>query len=225
MIADQLGAKLQGADISGSDSKRPLGRIDCLELLAFGDGDIEDLPLPYFCVSSNLTDGLLEVHDSGPLWSALRASCALPGVFPPVLNRGRVLVDGGVIDNMPVADMRKRLAGEIIAVDVGGNYRLETTLEETELPPWWRLLPEFFGVRKRPGLGQILLRAGMVNSAATAQRRRKLTRFLLKPELPGIDLLEWQEFDRAIELGYLYTVRRIEESRDALLAAPALIKP
>lgn len=191
---------------------------------SFGDGDMEDLPLPFFCVSSNLTDGLLEVHESGPLWSALRASSAIPGVLPPVFSRGRVLVDGGVIDNMPVAEMRKRLAGEIIAVDVGGNYRLETTLEETELPPWWRLLPEFFGIRKRPGLGQILLRAGMVNSAATAQRRRKLTRLLLKPELPGIDLMEWREFDRAIELGYQYTLRKIEESRGALMAEPALIK-
>lgn len=198
-------------------------KVSALLREAFGDSDVEDLPLPFFCVSSNLTDGLLEVHETGRLWHSLRASCAIPGVLPPVLSRGRVLVDGGVIDNLPVAEMRKRLAGEIIAVDAGGNYRLETALEETELPAWWRLLPEFFGVRKRPGLGQVLLRSGMVNSAATAQRRRKLTRLQLKPELPGIELLEWQEFDRAIELGYEYTRRQLEESREALMAAPALI--
>ena len=183
---------------------------------AYGERDIEDLALPFFCVSSDLTAGVLAAHERGPLWRGLRASCAIPGVLPPVLENGRVLVDGGVIDNLPVAEMRRRLAGDIIAVDVGGNYRLETTLDETELPPWWRLLPEF--VRKRrPSIAQILLRAGMVNSAATVQRRRKQTRLLLKPELPGIDLLEWREFDRAIELGYRYAMKKLREE-EAFLA-------
>ena len=148
---------------------------------AFGETrDIEDLPLPFFCVSSNLTGGALEVHEHGLLWRWLRASCAIPGVLPPVFAGGRVLVDGGVIDNLPVAELRKRLNGEIIAVDVGGNYRLETAMEESELPAWWQLLPELFGLRKRPKLLQILLRAGMVNSDATVQRRRRQTRLLLK---------------------------------------------
>jgi NTE family protein len=191
---------------------------------AFGEKrDIEDLPLPFFCVSSNLTAGALEVHEHGPLWRWLRASCAIPGVLPPVFADGRVLVDGGVIDNLPVAELRKRLGGEIIAVDVGGNYRLETTMEESELPPWWQLLPELFGLRKRPRLVQILLRAGMVNSDATAQRRRRQTRLLLKPALDGIDLLEWQAFQRAIDLGYQYTLRQVGGPRDALTAEAPLV--
>jgi predicted acylesterase/phospholipase RssA/CRP-like cAMP-binding protein len=185
--------------------------------------DIEDLPLPFFCVSSNLTEGALEVHERGPLWRWLRASCAIPGVLPPVFANGRVLVDGGVIDNLPVAELRKRLDGEIVAVDVGGNYRLETAMEESELPAWWRLVPEFFGTRKRPSLGQILLRAGMVNSDATVQRRRRQTRLLLKPALEGIDLLEWQAFQRAIDLGYQYTLRQVGGPRDALTAEAPLV--
>jgi NTE family protein len=190
---------------------------------AFGERDIEDLPLPFFCVSSNLTEGALEVHERGTLWRWLRASCAIPGVLPPVFAGGKVLVDGGVIDNLPVAEMRKRLNGEIVAVDVGGNYRLETTMEETEMPVWWRLIPEFFGLRKRPSLGKILLRAGMVNSDATVQRRRRQTRLLLKPALEGIDLLEWQAFARAIDLGYQYTIRQVGGPRDALTAEAPLL--
>jgi NTE family protein len=131
-------------------------------------------------------------------------------VLPPVLDAGRVLVDGGVIDNLPVAEMRKRLGGDIIAVDVGGNYRLHTELQETELPGVWQQWPEV-RQQRRPSLAQILLRAGMVNSAATVQRRRKQTKLLLKPELPGIDLLEWREFDRAVELGYRYAMKRLRE--------------
>jgi NTE family protein len=182
---------------------------------SFGDRDIEDLPLPFYAVSSNLTAGALHVHERGTLWKALRATCAIPGVLPPLFAHGQVLVDGGVIDNLPVGEMRKRLAGEIVAVDVAGNYRLESHMDETELPPWWRLLPEWFGKRKRPSIAQILLRSGMVNSVATLQRQRKQTKLLLKPMLPGIDLLEWREFDRAIELGYQYTLRHVHAPQAA----------
>jgi NTE family protein len=185
---------------------------------AFGERDIEDLPLPFYAVSSNLTAGALHVHERGMLWKALRATCAIPGVLPPLFQGGQVLVDGGVIDNLPVGEMRKRLAGEIIAVDVAGNYRLESHMDETELPPWWRLLPEWFGKRKRPSIAQILLRSGMVNSLATLQRQRKQTKLLLKPMLPGIDLLEWREFDRAIDLGYQYALRQAGASHEALSA-------
>ncbi len=181
---------------------------------AFGDRDIEDLPIPFFCVSSNLTAGALEVHERGPLWCWLRASSSIPGVLPPVFSAGRVLVDGGVIDNLPVGEMRSRLAGEIVAVDVGGSYRLETTMEETELPPWWKLIGELFGVRRRPGLKQILLRAGMVNSEATSQRRRKQTRLLIKPTLDGIELLDWRSYDRAVELGYEHARKQLNASGD-----------
>ena len=68
----------------------------------FGDVAIEDLPLPFFCVSSNLTTGHSEVHRRGMLWRWLRASVAIPGVLPPVMNNGEVLVDGGTMNNLPV---------------------------------------------------------------------------------------------------------------------------
>ena len=181
---------------------------------AFGERDIEDLPIPFFCVSSNLTAGALEVHERGSLWCWLRASSSIPGVLPPVFSAGRVLVDGGVIDNLPVGEMRCRLAGEIVAVDVGGTYRLETTLEETELPPWWKLLGELFGVARRPGLKQILLRSGMVNSEATSQRRRKQTKLLIKPKLDGIELLDWRSYDRTVELGYEHARKQLSASHD-----------
>jgi hypothetical protein len=56
----------------------------------------------------------------------------------------------------------------------------------------------------------------MVNSAATVSRRRKQTALLLKPTLPGVDLLEWREFHRAIDLGYQYTLRQVGGPKDAL---------
>nr|WP_282452803.1 patatin-like phospholipase family protein [Lysobacter sp. CAU 1642] len=176
---------------------------------AFGNLDIEDLPIPFFCVSSDLTEGALQVHETETLWRALRASCAIPGVLPPLFRHGRVLVDGGVIDNLPVSEMRRRIFGPIIASDVGGEYRLPTDIDEDHLPGWWELLPELFGRRRRPRIGQILLRSGMVNSALGTQRARKLSRLLLTPSLEGIDLLDWDCFERAETAGYEYACERL----------------
>jgi len=177
---------------------------------AHGETDIEDLPVPFFCVSSDLSCGRLHVHDRGTLWRALRASCAIPGVLPPVFSEGRILVDGGVIDNLPVGEMRKRLAGQIVAVDVSGGYPPAAHLEEAWTPPWWQLLPELFGQRRRPGIAQLLLRAGMVNADATSRRHRRQTQALFAPALESIDLLNWKAFERAIEIGYRDTVARLE---------------
>lgn len=182
----------------------------------YGERDIEDLPLPFFCVSSDLSEGALHIHERGALWLALRASSAMPGIVPPVFHQRRVLVDGGVIDNLPVEEMSHRLSGTIIGVDVGGNYRIDTELEESALPSWWRQLFWQWRDKRYPSIARILWRAGMVNSAATAARRRQQCNLLLRPDLTEIDLLGWRQFDRAIELGYLDTVHQLEKNRRAL---------
>ena len=75
--------------------------------------DMEDVWLNGFCVSTNLTRGEVEVHRTGPGWFALRASFSIPGVFPPMRNAdGDILVDGGVLDNMPVGIMRSLHDGD-----------------------------------------------------------------------------------------------------------------
>ncbi len=169
---------------------------------SYGDIDIEDLPLPFFCVSTDLTCGKLHVHERGPLWLALRASTAIPGVVPPVFHERSVLVDGGVIDNLPVADMRRRIGGQIIAVDVGGNYRIDTDLEQAWLPSWWRQLLLQWGRKKTyPGIAQLLWRAVMVNSDAMSARQRRQSSLLLKPDLGGIDLFDWHKFDAIVAIG------------------------
>ncbi|PKM16030.1 MAG: hypothetical protein CVV12_05550 [Gammaproteobacteria bacterium HGW-Gammaproteobacteria-2] len=176
---------------------------------AHGEIEIEDLPIPFFCVSSDLTDGRLRVHDCGPLWRALRASCAIPGLLPPVFHDGHVLVDGGVIDNLPVAQMHRRMVGAIVAVDVGSDFRLGTDLDEAWTPPWWQVLPELWGAHRRPGLGALVLRAGMVSSDAATRQQRRLSHAVFQPPLESIDLLAWKRFDQAVELGYRYTLQRL----------------
>jgi NTE family protein len=85
-------------------------KVDARLMEHFGDIDIEDLWLPFFCVSSNLTTGTTHVHRHGPLWRALRASLAIPGLLPPVVEPEGVLVDGAMMNNMPadvMADLQR----------------------------------------------------------------------------------------------------------------------
>lgn len=83
------------------------------------DTRIEDLWIRFFCVSANLTEEKVHIHDRGSMWIALRATASVPAVFPPIYtDEGDMLVDGGAINNMPVDIMRKMMCGgKILAVN------------------------------------------------------------------------------------------------------------
>jgi NTE family protein len=202
-------------------SGRKVGRLLRQE---FGSIDIEDLPLPYFCVSSNLTSGRSSVHRSGELWRWLRASVAIPGVLPPVFNKGEVLVDGGAINNLPVDVMRDLGRGPIVGVDVGADQAFNTDMDEAEVPPFWKIVQWFRGKKRRVNILQILWRAGMINTSANTQAHRDMTDLLLQPPLEQIDMLNWQAFDRAIDAGYRYAIERLAAS-GATLLPPAISPP
>jgi NTE family protein len=174
----------------------------------FGDIDIEDLPLPFFCVSSNLTTGRIAVHQEGSLWRWLRASVAIPGVLPPVFQGGAVYVDGGAMNNLPVDVMRAKGRGPVIGVDCGTDRAFTTDVEATETPSLWSLLSGR-GARRRPNILQILWRAGMVNSAATTLEHRTQSDLLVTPALESVELLDWKGFERAIEIGYRDACERL----------------
>ena len=193
-------------------------KVSRLLRVAFGEREIEDLPLPFFCVSSNLTSGQSAVHRTGPLWQWLRASVAIPGVLPPVFCQGQVYVDGGVMNNLPVDVMRDWQRGEIIASDIGGDHAMDAPIEEFDLPPLWQMVSQWFRGIRRPSVISVLLRAGMVNSGAQTLAARGASTLLIMPPLGGIDLLNWRAFDRAIEIGYQHTLRVVGHGGDALAA-------
>jgi NTE family protein len=185
-------------------------RVNRLLSQEFGGLHIEDLQLPFFCVSANLTEGQVSVHRRGRLWFWLRASIAIPGVLPPVVTQGQVYVDGATLNNLPVDLMRETIDGTILAVDVGADSTLHTKMELTEMPPLWRLPQWLRRNPRRINVIQILLRAGMMNSATAAITQRQLADVVIKPPLERIDLLDWRAFDRVIELGYRHASENLE---------------
>jgi NTE family protein len=195
-------------------------RVNHLLRAEFGEAHIEDLLLPFFCVSANLTNGQAAVHRHGLLWQWLRASVAIPGVLPPLFAQKQVHVDGATINNLPVDIMRDGLDAAVIAVDVGADRTFETNAEMSEMPNIWRLLSWLRRERPRVNILQILLRSGMINSAASTIAQRELADLVLKPPLERIDLLDWKSFDRAIELGYRYASEALDKHGAALTRSP-----
>ena len=79
----------------------------------------DDLPTPFRAVAVDLRAGEKVVIENGSLATALRATMSLPGIFPPVERDGRVLVDGGALDNVPADVVRALGPAVVIAIDVG----------------------------------------------------------------------------------------------------------
>ena len=175
----------------------------------FGDIRIEELAKPFFCVSSDLTTGRIHEHRAGPLWRALRASVALPGILPPVTYHGHLLVDGGVMNNLPVDVMRSHAAGPIIASDVTGEIDLQARDDRYgERPLWWLLWQRMSG---SPSIISILMRSGTVGSEAQRRIVREQADYLFEPPLSGIGLRDWKAFDRAVNEGYQHALQVIEK--------------
>jgi len=175
---------------------------------------VSDCWLPFFCTSSNLSSGAVRVHRDGPLWKAVRASLAIPGVLPPVIDGGEVLVDGGVLNNLPADIMIAMRRGPVIAVDVcrKGNFSAsEADLDE--LPLWKMMLGKHRGV---PNILNLLMRAGTISSQAAVRSLGGRVDLLIEPKIEGIGMLDWHAFDRVVEAGYRQTLEQLEDDPHAI---------
>ncbi len=191
------------------------GKVSRLLRREFGEILIEDLRLPFFCVSTDLTSGHAVEHRRGSLWQALRASVAIPGVIPPVFAGDAVLVDGAAINNLPVDLMKSHSPGYVIGSDVGADHPFSADSPASEQPPLWPLLSRLRGGQRRINIFQILMRAGMVGGDLLAVAQRGMADVILKPPLDDIDLLNWQAFEEVILRGY-------DHARSTLRGLPQL---
>ncbi|MGH7916386.1 MAG: patatin-like phospholipase family protein, partial [Candidatus Binataceae bacterium] len=179
----------------------------------FGDALIEECWKPFFCTASNLSSGQVRVYRTGPLWQALRASVAIPGVITPVIEQGEIVVDGGVLNNMPIDLMLAMRRGPVIAVDVMRHHRMTAGLSNLEAASWRHLIrPARHGT---PNIVALLMRVGTVGSEAQIRQLKARVDLLIEPPLEHIGTLDWKAYDRAVESGYRYTMELLEK-RDSV---------
>ncbi|HUT37501.1 MAG TPA: cyclic nucleotide-binding domain-containing protein, partial [Planctomycetota bacterium] len=132
----------------------------------YGDARIEDLWRPFLCVSCNLTTTEMVIHTRGLVWRAIRASLAIPGIFTPVVQNGELLVDGGVLNNLPGDLLRRAGCSRVVVVDV--SPPLDLAIECAEFPSPWRCLWRRLWRRKHtphvPSVVDILMRTVVISS-------------------------------------------------------------
>jgi NTE family protein len=175
---------------------------------AYGDVDIADMALPFFAVSSNLTTGRIEVHRRGLLRRAMRASISIPGVMPPVVMDGQVLVDGAVIKNFPTDVMRQLNAGPIIGVDMSQARGVDPQALENP-PSWWRWLASG-AWKKGPPIVSILMRAATITTDADVDDSRAETDLLILPMPEGSDIRDWKVYEPVVEAGRMAAVEALQ---------------
>ena len=190
-------------------------RLDSMARKIWGEIEIEDLWLSFFCVSCNLSTTATMVHERGSLWKAIRASASLPGVFVPVLSDGHILVDGGLVNNLPGDVMRSRASRTLIVVDVGSEH--EFIFKLTEFPSPWqflrsRVMP--FGARIQvPHIFDVLLRTTDVSSSQKTRDVKKDADVCLRPPIDAYGVLQFESLDEIADVGYRYTKAQLEELR------------
>lgn len=168
-----------------------------------GDSRIEDLWLPYTCVTSNLTRATADAHTRGPLAHLVRASNAVPGLAPPVYHDGEVHVDGGVLDNLPVQVLREMGAGTVIAVDVGTELSIRASAEFVDCPSGWTLLRDVIrGRQKRAApVFTLLMRAFTLASDGRAQASGRNADLTIRPPLDTYASIDFEQLQPISEIG------------------------
>jgi NTE family protein len=175
----------------------------------FGDTQIADLWLPFFCLSSNLTTGAYQMHRRGLLRRALRASVSLPGILPPATDNQNVLVDGAVMKNFPADVMRASQLGPIVGVDVTTGRSI--TADDVARPAsvWrWIWSGEW---RKGPPIVSLLMRAATVSTSRDLTAARDATDVLVMPDTSKVEIRDFSAYEPAVAEGYRATIEALDK--------------
>jgi NTE family protein len=170
----------------------------------FGESEIEETPIPYGCITTNLSAGSVVVHRHGKLRTWTRASASIPGVFPPVLDEDVIHIDGGILNNLPADVIRDMGAGYVVAVDVGSN--LNARADDTAGPV--EQIPSAVNSVK-PSILDLLIRVSTISSNARAATLRQQCDLLLLPQIHDLGLMNFRGYQQAIDSGYRATREKI----------------
>lgn len=151
--------------------------------------NIESMKLPFAAVATDLNRGTRVVLDSGPVSKAVHASCAIPGVFEPVNHQGRLLVDGGVVDNIPIAVAREKGADIVIAVDISENvqnYNITNVVD-------------------------VMIQAVNIMFDENVKYRKKEADVLITPAVGNVAMLDFSQKKRCMQAGIEAAQRAVPE--------------
>jgi NTE family protein len=165
--------------------------------------NFENLPIPFFCIATNIETGEPVILDSGSLAQAIKASGALPSLFQPVVLDSNILIDGGVVNNYPVDELRAKGMDVIIGVDVQDDL---ATKEQLKSAP------------------EILLQINNYRTIRDMRVKSKKTDIYIKPDIKGFTVVSFDEGDEIINRGEKATLDKILELNNLLQNTGRYIK-
>ncbi len=186
----------------------------------FGDTTADGQWLPFFAAACNLTKGRTTVLDTGPIWRAVLASNSPAGLFPPVLDKGDMLVDGAILENVPVDAMRMRLGtplerrrgnGTIIAIDVDVQDAMAVDPKLVRLSIWSTVKGYFSPqTHPSPSIADILYRAGHIGGLNQRGRTIAQADHYLEPPVSEYSMMSYRRAEEIAEVGYQFALKNIK---------------
>ncbi|XP_060791547.1 patatin-like phospholipase domain-containing protein 7a [Neoarius graeffei] len=174
----------------------------------FKNKQIEDLWIPYFNITTDITASTMRVHTDGSLWRYVRASMSLSGYLPPLCDPkdGHLLMDGGYINNLPADVARSMGAKVVIAIDVGSQDETNLTNYGDALSGWWLLWKRLNPLAEKVkvlNMAEIQSRLAYV----CCVRQLELVKNsdyceYIRPPINRYRTLEFGKFDEIAEVGY-----------------------
>lgn len=184
----------------------------------FGNTQIEDFWLEFYCNTTNISKSRSEIHTSGYAWRYVRASMSLAGLLPPLCDEGSMLLDGGYVDNLTVTHMKSLGADVIFAIDVGS---LDDDTPQTfgdSLSGFWAFTNRwnpFSSYPNPPTLAEIQARLAYVSSVDALERAKNTPGCLyMRPPIDDYGTLDFGKFDEIYQVGYKYGQAFLAQMRE-----------
>ena len=174
--------------------------------------DIEDLPVPFFTTAINLSRNRYEIIDRGPVWEAMRATAAIPGLLPPFVRDGDLLADGAGYDSLPVLTMRERLSGHVVAVNFAEFAPSDHAHDYARRPHWLKRLVSHRSARapQFPLLKDSLMQAFRFSgNSRLPESLAACDLVLTPPPPPGSSFLNWNMHRTLVETAYRFTLDHV----------------
>lgn len=154
------------------------------------ESKIEDATRPLAIMTTDITTGERVALRKGDVAQAVMASTCLPGIFNPVDINDRLLVDGGLIENVPVTPLIEMGADYLISVDLTSHYR----------------------AKKPRNVAEVLINAFHTMHAAVARLQEEKVDLAIKPNLTSFNVVDTKQMDKLVEVGYQEAKRVLENS-------------
>ncbi len=177
--------------------------------------DVEDLWLPAFSVATNISDFSVNELRTGPVWRAIRASLSIPGIFPPIIDDGDLLVDGASLNNLPVDLMHLVSNDGTVIASVASSIPAKQTFTGSDSGiSGWRILLDSITNNKKsvmPNIAEVLVNSSLVASTRHELEMKSIADFTFNLKTDEFKLLDIENWEKIRDRGYESVCKELDE--------------